>query len=203
MSPHIRFLRKAIMVFTLMTILAMIAQTILSATARADQPLYNTAAPVAAQAIPANPGPVPSTSVPGIKGETPSSQALQLGKAAGGVCPDHWDSPECLSVISQSNFMMLANYGSDLQQKGHNDEAEQVKQHCAASTAAREQSFPAYAMKSAFIECANLLSDLTEKTGMKPDMSEYQLMVGSVLCMNKDARCASISEQLKALTVQK
>ena len=194
--PFIIRFRRAIIVLTLMTLMALAAQIILIKTARADQPSASQSMPSATP---------PGTSAPIAAGPagTPSDIALKLGKAAGAVCPERWESAECMAVISQSNYMMLANYGSDLQKAGRNGEAEQVKQHCAASTAAREQSFPAYAMKSAFIECANLLSDLVATTGMKPDMSEYQLLVGATLCLDKDQRCTAISDQLKALAAQK
>ncbi len=75
--------------------------------------------------------------------------------------------------------------------------AETLKQKCAASTAHREQAFPAAAMKSAFIECANGISDLVDQTQVSPDLDHYQLLVAPVLCMNKDKSCASLERGLK------
>jgi hypothetical protein len=132
----------------------------------------------------------------------PSPQAVELGKQAGAVCPGKWESPECLSVISTSNLAMLSNFGAALKNKGLEADAEQVKQHCAASTAAQKQAYPGYAMKSAFIECANLMADITQKTGVQPDLGQYQLMVGATMCLDNDLRCAGITEQLKALAAK-
>jgi hypothetical protein len=113
------------------------------------------------------------------------------------ACPGHWDSAGCLSAVSSANLVMAANYAADLKEKGRPGEAEQVKEHCAASTAAREKSFPAYAMKSAFIECANLITDVAEKTGIKPDPTAFQLLIAPTLCLDNDPRCGTITEQLK------
>ncbi len=121
---------------------------------------------------------------PAHNGTPASPQAIELGKQAGAVCPGKWESPECLSVISSSNLAMASNFGAALKDKGLEADAEQVKQHCAASTAAQKQAFPAYAMKSAFIECANLVADITQKTGVQPDLSQYQLMVGATMCLD-------------------
>ena len=145
---------------------------------------------------------LPSTTTPAITGAPPSAQALELGKQAGAVCPGKWDSAPCLSVISTSNLAMVSNFGAALKNKGLEADAEQLKQHCAASTAAQKQAYPGYAMKSAFIECANLIADLTQKTGVQPDLSQYQLMVGATMCLDNDIRCAGISEQLKTLAAK-
>lgn len=131
-----------------------------------------------------------------------SNEALQFGKAAGAACPGKWDSPECLAIISQNNLMMAANYGGALKENGKVTESELIKEHCAAATAAREKSFPAYAMKSAFTECANTIVDVSGKTGISPDLSEYQLLVGATLCLGNDPRCGTISDQLKQLATR-
>jgi hypothetical protein len=84
-----------------------------------------------------------------------------------------------------------------LQEQKLNDAAEKIKQHCAAATAAREQEFPAYAMKSAFIECANMMSDVSDETRITPDLSHYQLLIGATMCLNKDPGCAEITKTLR------
>lgn len=128
---------------------------------------------------------------------TPSAAATTHAGSVASACLSNWESPACLQAMSNSNMVLISNYGAELQQKGKNEAAESIKQHCAASTAAREQQFPAYAMKSAFTECANTMSDVTEQTGISPDPSHYQLLVASVLCMNGDRQCAPISQALK------
>ncbi|MDB5490233.1 MAG: hypothetical protein JWO78_82 [Micavibrio sp.] len=143
-----------------------------------------------------------ATTTPAITGAPPSAQAAEFGKQAGAVCPGKWDSAECLSVLSTSNLAMASNFGAALKNKGLETDAEQVKQHCAASTAAQKQAYPGYAMKSAFIECANLIADITQKTGVQPDLSQYQLMVGATMCLDNDIRCAGIAEQLKTLATR-
>jgi len=71
------------------------------------------------------------------------------------------------------------------------------EQSCAASTAHREQAFPAYAMKSAFIECVNIISDLSEQTGVAPDVNHYQLLLLPALCLEKDKRCGPMEKGLR------
>lgn len=157
-----------------------------------------TATPSAATA-PAAPA---TTTTPPMTAAPASAQATELGKQAGAVCPGRWDSAECLSVISSSNLAMASNFGAALKNKGLDADAEQVKQHCAASTAAQKQAFPGYAMKSAFIECANLVADVSQKTGVQPDLGQYQLMVGATMCLDNDIRCAGIAEQLKNIAAK-
>lgn len=162
-----------------------------------------TASPGIAQSAAAATAVTPAQAVtPLITGAAPSSQALALGKQAGAACPGKWETPACLSVISNSNMAMASNYGADLQKKNMNADAELIKQHCAASTAASKDVVPAYAMKSAFIECANQIADTTAKTGVQPDLSQYQLLVGATICLDNDLRCAGIADQLKALAAR-
>lgn len=164
--------------------------------------MYNsTATPTTAPAPAAAPPPA-TAAAPAITQAPPSAQAIAFGKQAGAVCPGKWDSAECLSVVSTSNLAMASNFAAALKDKGLEADAEQVKQHCAASTAAQKQAYPGYAMKSAFIECANLIADLAQKTGVQPDLSQYQLMVGATMCLDNDLRCAGIAEQLKALAAK-
>ena len=126
-----------------------------------------------------------------------SEEALASAQLLGEYCPGQWESAYCLKAVSQSNMVMVSNYGGALQEGGKAQAAEQIKQHCAASTAGTESDYPAYAMKSAFIECANTISTVAEQTGMTPDLSHYQLLVGATLCLDKAPGCANIEQTLR------
>lgn len=126
-----------------------------------------------------------------------SEEALASAQLLGEYCPGQWESASCLKAVSQSNLVMVSNYGGALQESGKAQAAEQIKQHCAASTAGTEGDYPAYAMKSAFIECANTISTVSEQTGMTPDLSHYQLLVGATMCLDKAAGCANIEQTLR------
>ncbi len=134
----------------------------------------------------------------GVSAQAASPISLAAAKSIAGVCPGAWESPACLTAVSQSNYTLVSNYGAALQQSRLETPAETLKQKCAASTAHREQAFPATAMKSAFIECANAISDLVDQTRVSPDLDHYQLLVAPVLCMNKDKSCTAIEGGLKA-----
>jgi hypothetical protein len=132
--------------------------------------------------------------------QTPAAdgQTLQFAGKIAGACLDHWEAPSCLSAVSESNMALLSNYGAALQNGGYAAEAEQLKQHCAATTAASQETVPAYAMRSALTECANTITDISGKTGVQPDPSHYQLLLAPLLCLSADPRCAPIAEQMKA-----
>lgn len=132
------------------------------------------------------------------QGEGPSATALRFAGVLAGVCPDAWESPACLRALGESNFAFLSGYGAVLQQAGRADDAETLKQSCAASTAARDQDVPAYAMGSAMNECAGVISELVQKNGTPPDLSHFQLMVVSALCLSGHPACPAMTEQLKA-----
>ena len=133
------------------------------------------------------------------QGETgPSATALRFAGVLAGACPDAWESPACLRALGESNFVFLSGYGAALQQAGHGDDAETLKQSCAASTASREQEVPAYAVGSAMNECAGVISELVQKNGMPPDLSHFQLLVVPALCLSGHPACSSMAEQLRA-----
>ena len=134
--------------------------------------------------------------VPSAHAQTASAVSLTHAKALAAVCPGHWESPACLTAVSQSNMVLVSNYGAMLQHKNINDAAETLKQHCAASTAHSKEQFPAYAMNSAFIECVNIISDLADQTRVMPDQSHYQLLLLPALCLSKDKRCAPMEKGL-------
>jgi hypothetical protein len=119
-------------------------------------------------------------------------------KKIAATCPDQWQSQACLAVVGQSNLEMVAHYGARLQENGHDRAAETLKNHCAASTAARSERIPAFAMASAMTECSNIIATLSEETGLKPDLSHFQLMIAPVLCLSGHPDCSDISDQIKA-----
>lgn len=127
----------------------------------------------------------------------PSATALTYAKLLGQSCPGQWESQTCLKAASQSSLTLAANYGGALQDKKLNAEAETIKQHCAAATAATQGEYPAYAMRSAFTECTGTISDVAEKTSVNPDVSHYQLLIATVMCLDKDAGCGEIEKTLK------
>lgn len=127
----------------------------------------------------------------------PSKTAVQHAAAVSQICPKAWSGQACLATMSESNLVMAANYAATLQEKGHKDAAEEIKEHCAAATAATRGEYPAYAMRSAFVDCANTIVDTSNDTGITPDQSHYQLLVGAVFCLDGDRRCSIIEQGLK------
>jgi hypothetical protein len=119
-----------------------------------------------------------------------STHASDIGK----LCPGKWEDASCLAAVSQSNYDLTLGYADALAKAPQ--AVESLKQHCAAATVI-DSNIPAYAYKSAYTECANGIYDISENTGVSPDTSHYQLLVGAVLCLSKDARCAGIESQLK------
>lgn len=129
--------------------------------------------------------------------QSATRESLASARAIAAACPGAWESPACLTVISQSNYVMLSNYGAALKNQKLEGPAETLKEHCSASTAHREEAFPAYAMKSAFVECANTISDLVDQIKVTPDLDHYQLLLVPVLCLNKDKSCPGLEKGLK------
>lgn len=126
-----------------------------------------------------------------------SALAVQNAKDVAKVCPARWTEQTCLSSVSKVTLTMAANYAGSLQESGKTAESESIKQDCAAATAASEGAYPAYAIQSAFTECANTIADISEKTGMNPDLSQYQILGGAVLCLQKNPACVFIEMGLK------
>ncbi|TVQ83385.1 MAG: hypothetical protein EA357_06260 [Micavibrio sp.] len=121
--------------------------------------------------------------------------AIAISKA----CPGNWEKQPCLRAMSESNQDMAINYAMKVKEAGHEQELETIKETCAASTAATQGEFPAQAMRSAFTECVNGMYTVSEKTGVTPDQSHYQLIVGAVLCMNNAPQCPQLEEQMRTL----
>ncbi len=117
-------------------------------------------------------------------------------KIMASFCVNHWDNEKCLKELSSLSMDLTTNYAEKLDAQKKEVQMENLKQHCAASTAALKVSVPAYAMKSAITECINIISDINDETSIKPDIDLYQLLVGSVLCLGKDLACDNIETQL-------
>ncbi len=100
-----------------------------------------------------------------------------------------WEAQPCMVVVSENTLVMAANYQADLEKSGKKALGEQVKQKCAAATAATRGEYPAYAMQSAYTECANGLYEISEASGMKFDINQYQLLVGAIQCIGKTGNC--------------
>lgn len=146
---------------------------------------------ICAAALAANPVPA-QTAAPAV-----STASLQAAKLIANACLPGWETQTCIKALAQSSYVMVSNYGGTLEERKMKADAETLKQHCAATTAATQQDVPAYAQRSAMTECANTISDLVEKTKIAPDMAHYQLMVIPTLCLSKDPSCAAVTEQLK------
>lgn len=126
-----------------------------------------------------------------------SAASLQSAKLVANACLPGWETQTCIRAISQSSYVMVSNYGGTLEGQNKKADAETLKQHCAATTAATQQDVPPYAMRSALTECAGVISDLATKTGVSPDLSHFQLMVIPAMCLAKDPNCPAMTEQLK------
>ncbi|MCB1591959.1 MAG: hypothetical protein KDI90_05855 [Alphaproteobacteria bacterium] len=119
-------------------------------------------------------------------------------KAVALACPGNWESEICLKATSQSAMVLVSQYGAKLEHSGNKPAMEPLKQDCAASTAATQQdNIPAYAMKSAYTVCANKITDIATETGIKPDPSYLQLLVASILCLDKNPQCPMMEDSLR------
>jgi hypothetical protein len=127
----------------------------------------------------------------------PSREYLHYASKIAKTCPQNWSANACLSSVSESTLVLTANYAQALQNEKQIPSVETLKQDCAAATAATRGQYPAYAMKSAFTECANTMSTLAENTGIVPDVSHYQLLLGAIWCLGNDRRCVWVEQGLK------
>jgi hypothetical protein len=112
------------------------------------------------------------------------------------ICPKNWESQACLSTVSQIVYDMVTLYEKGLNNISRPNHIPALKEKCAAATAAANGEFPAYAMQSAYTECANNLYELSEQTSLKPQAESYQALIGAVLCLSKDPSCSGIESQL-------
>lgn len=132
----------------------------------------------------------------GALGAPSGTSVDYAGRAARACLNGRWEEQACLKAISENTLVMASNYGAALQGRGKNKASETLKEHCAAATAATKGEYPAYAMRSAYVECANKVYDLTESTKMSPDLSQYQLLVGAVQCLDKSRACKGVESGL-------
>lgn len=126
-----------------------------------------------------------------------SQQVLGHAQKVASACIHKWENQTCLTALSNSNMDMIINYAQSLKNNHKSSAIEDLKNVCAASTAAQDGEYPAYAMNSAFTECANGMYDLSVSTGIKPDQSHYQLIVAAVMCLSKSPQCRTLQGQLQ------
>lgn len=126
-----------------------------------------------------------------------SKAANKHARSVAGKCLGQWKQQSCLKVVSRSALVMASNYGGRLQKQGHNQAVGKIKNRCAAATAATRRDYKAETMRSAYAECANAILEVSNATGLKPDQSHYQLLVGPVLCIKGDRRCSAIERGLR------
>ena len=135
------------------------------------------------------------------KGQMSKAASVYAGKISR-ACPGQWEKQICLKVMSETYLTAASTYAEALEKAGHKNEQETLKEHCAASTAATKlDDIPAYAMRSAFVECSNEIYAIFERTSVMPDQELSQLMIMGALCLDKDPRCGLMEKGLKA-TVQ-
>lgn len=125
-----------------------------------------------------------------------SPQVMAHAKKIASICPGSWEQQNCLEAVSQSNLTLASNYAQTLDNAGKSGQLEPLKQLCAASTAATKGEYPAEAMNSAFTECANGIYEISQKSGVAPDQSNYQLLVAAILCLNKDPQCKMLERSM-------
>lgn len=129
----------------------------------------------------------------------PSTNIYPFYIDAASYCSHEWSSQQCMKTLSGASLVMVSNYAEELHKKGHGQYLEPLKQNCAASTAGTKVDVPAYAQRSAFVECINHIVTINEKTGVKPDPDFYQLIVGSIICFDKNQSCVVIEQSLDSM----
>ncbi len=115
-------------------------------------------------------------------------------------CSGQWQEQPCLATLARVSKHVTSYYAEDLHKKGRKGRLEPLKQGCAASTAAEKMEVPVYAMKGAMTVCANTISDITEATGISPNVNLYQLVIAGVLCLANDPQCPALEGRLQALS---
>ncbi len=117
-------------------------------------------------------------------------------------CAGVWKSAQCVSAIAALSKDITIDYASSLEQAKQEAFHEPLKQSCAASTAAIQTDVPAYAQKSAMTECLNAIADMTQASGVKPNINLYQLAVGGTQCLDQEGNCEAFENQLAPLLGQ-
>ncbi len=128
-----------------------------------------------------------------------SSASQALAAKISNNCIDSWSDPACMAALSDNVTVLASDYAARLKNAGYDDSVlEALKQGCAAATAASTQDVPVEAMRSALTECANLIVDINDQSGIKPDQSLYQLLTYPLLCYQEDPLCTVFELQLDA-----
>ena len=140
-----------------------------------------------------------SKSKPAVENEqkkSPSTNVYPFYLDAARYCSHEWSSQSCMKTLSGASLVMVSNYAEDLHKNKNGQYLESLKQHCAASTAGTKVEVPAYAQRSAMTECINHIVTINEKTGIKPNPDFYQLIVGAIMCFDKNPSCSVIENSL-------
>lgn len=114
-------------------------------------------------------------------------------------CASAWKSKPCVVSLSALSRDLTIHYVDQLNKSNQNKFQDPLKENCAATTAALKQDVPAYAQKSAMTVCLNAISDISEASGVKPELDMYQIAVGSVGCLDKDGSCEEFEKQLNSV----
>lgn len=143
--------------------------------------------------------PVMTAGVPARAQTAPqmSEAAAGYAKSISRQCLRGWESQRCLAALSESALALTANYAAALDKGRKKKFLDGLKNQCAAATAATEGRYPAEAMVSAYTECANAIYDISEASGVSPDLSHYQLLIGGILCLSDDPQCEIVEKGLR------
>lgn len=130
----------------------------------------------------------------------PSPVSVNFARDYAKNCLGEWSNAECLKTVSGSNIVLTGQYMDVLKEQGKTDKVAELRDGCAASTAAFNKSdIPAKAMRNAYVQCANTISDISEATTIKPDLSHYQLLLGAIMCLDGSDVCKKLEAQLSPL----
>lgn len=142
----------------------------------------------------------PAQAAPSQEAALPKLNSVVLGhvKAVTSACVKKWEDQACMKVLASMNVTLASIYAESLHNSDKRSYMEQLKNHCAASTAALQVSVPAYAMRSAMTECVNSMTTISQKTSVFPNPSLSQLAVSAVLCIAKNKVCSEIEQGLLA-----
>lgn len=114
-------------------------------------------------------------------------------------CLGGWEKQGCIKAMSYIAMDIATSYADSLHKAKKEDAMEDLKQHCAASTAAIKIEVPAYAQNSAITECVNIIADIHDKTLIQPNINLYQLLIGSVWCLSEDQSCTVFEQQISQI----
>ena len=113
--------------------------------------------------------------------------------------PRTWTSPACYTVVTNSNKVMTANFMATLQQNGHVEQEEILKQGCAAAAALNSiRGLKQEAAASATTQCMNTFSDVASEVDIVPNPTHFQLLMAATYCYRDDlpGACDSVEKSL-------